>query len=229
MYKPTFLCPKFFFPPIIPDSILSIRMANPSTLLSSHHFPRNFALWLPILSPASFTFSPPTGSFSHSHYCLLSKPTKHYPVTCSPSQPNFLKELSIHFVFTSPPSPSSSHSSTCSPNVGLLRVQTSVPSSLLSTVKKPINSTNRSCLSLTLLFLLIFSSIFSPCLQQRECVSVYVWWWGQERLRTLGEQSVAGKAGPICPPQPLAVLTQPISCGRRGRGLRAGRTGKRGR
>lgn len=101
MYEPTFLCPIFFFPPIIPDSILPIRMANPSTLLSSHHFPKNFALWLPILSPALFTFSPPTGSFSHSHYCLLSKPTKHDPVTCSPSQPNFLKELSIHFVFTS--------------------------------------------------------------------------------------------------------------------------------
>lgn len=195
MDEPTFLCPTFF-PPIIlivsfPSGWLipplcSLRTISQRTMLSGYPSYRlDYSLSLPLLG------------HSHVHTIVpyLNQPNP--TVTCSPSQPNCLKELSIHFVFTSsPPSPSSSHSSTCSPNVGLLRVQSEVPSSLLSTVEKQINSTNRSCLSLTLLFLLIYRSIFSPCLQQRECVSTYVWWW-QESLRTRwGEQEYGRRHWP---------------------------------
>lgn len=177
MYEPTFLCPIFFFPPVIPDSILSIRMANPSTLLSPHRFPKNFALWLPILSPALFTFSPPPGSFSHSHYCLLSKPTKQnsylhplpccvFPFTAKLPEKNCLSILSslLHLPIapqaTPPPARQIWAFSGFKPRCPLQ----------LSTVEKEVNSTDRSCLSLTLLFLLTFSSIFSPSVYNKESV-----------------------------------------------------------
>lgn len=160
-----------------------IRMAVPSTLLSSHHFPKNFALWLPILSSALFIFSPRPGSFSHSHYRLLSKPTKQdsylhplpcyvFPFTARLSEKNCLSILSslLHLPIAPQATPPPAHQ-TWAFSGFKLRCPLQ-----LSAVEKQVNSTNKSCLPLTLLFLLIFSSIFSPSVYNRECVSMYVWW-----------------------------------------------------
>lgn len=191
--------PPFSAPPsscYYPDSILSLRMANPSTLLSSHHFPKNYALWLPILSPGLFTFSPSTGSFSRSHYCPLSKPTKPYrymfPFTAKLPE-RIVYPFCLHF-FTSQSllKPLLHLLTKCGPSQGSKR------GALFFTQYswKANKLNNRSCLSLTLLFLLIYRSTFSPCLQQSECVSTYVWWW-QESLRTRwGEQEYGRRDRP---------------------------------